>query len=112
MKTNIQFTNLAVKGIFYVYNKDKIPQVGYQDGKDIKWGHKNNFLVDLWKKVTHWEQDKTFVLVKEKIYVCIGIREVRKQNASRKNAEQSMLSLQVFNLGKLRVHLFNCELLL
>lgn len=36
MKTNIQFTILASKGIFYVYNKDKIPQVGYQDGKVIK----------------------------------------------------------------------------
>lgn len=36
MKTNIQFSNLASKGIFYVYNKDKISQVGYQDVKVIK----------------------------------------------------------------------------
>lgn len=57
----------------------------------------------------HWEGDKTFVLLIEKIYVCIGIRVVIKQTASQENAEQSMLSLQLFFEEKLRVHLFvNC----
>lgn len=48
----------------------------------------------------HWEGDKTFVLLIEKIYVCIGIRVVIKQTASQENAEQSMLSLQLFFLRK------------
>lgn len=37
----------------------------------------------------------------EKIYVCIGIRVVIKQTASQENAEQSMLSLQLFFWGKI-----------
>lgn len=58
---------MADKGIFYEHNKDKIPQVGYQDGKDIKWGYKSNFSVDVQEKVTLWDQDKLFMLFKEKV---------------------------------------------